>query len=173
VLTFGGSAAFVFAGAIGRDHVGFAPETMSFVFAANALAGVPSARYRGSRRLTGLWMGVTGLCAIAVGAFTVVPVFVVAMVAWGFSFWMGVPGAFSLLAERSAFPDERAGDAQAVMAAGRVVGPLVGGALYEVSPLVLGLCAGGVMVAASIALLYVEWRIRPSSMPSGLLTRRA
>jgi len=114
----------------------------------------------------------SGLCAIAVGAFTVVPVFVVAMVAWGFSFWMGVPGAFSLLAERSAFPDERAGDAQAVMAAGRVVGPLVGGALYEVSPLVLGLCAGGVMVAASIALLYVEWRIRPSSMPSGLLTRR-
>ncbi len=166
LLTFGGSAAFVFAAAIGTEHVGLSPFAMSMVFAVNALAGVPSARYRGSRSLPGLWMSVTGVCALLVGAVHVLPVYLVAMPLWGFAFWMGVPGAFSLLAERSAYPSERAGDAQSVMAAGRVLGPVVGGALYEADPIVLGVVAGGVMIAASALLLYIEWRIRPSVLES-------
>jgi DHA1 family inner membrane transport protein len=86
---------------------------------------------------------------------------VIAMPLWGFAFWMGIPGAFSLLAERSAYPEERAGDAQSIMALGRVFGPLIGGILYEVDPALLGLVAGGAMIAAAVFLLYIEWRIRP------------
>ncbi len=165
-LTCGGSAAFVFAGAIGLDLVGLSPLVMSLMFSANAIAGVPSARYRGSRRLPGLWMVVTAVAAAVIGSVHVPVAFAVAMVAWGFAFWMGIPGAFSLLAERSKFPDERAGDAQAVMAAGRVVGPLLGGALYEISPRALGFGAGGIMLAAAALLLYIEWRVRPEVLTS-------
>ena len=161
LLTFGGSATFVFAGAIGTEQLGLSPLVMSLMFAANALAGVPSARFRGMRRLPGLWMGVTGVCALLVSAVHVVPVYVVAMPMWGFAFWMGIPGAFSLLAERSRYPEERAGDAQSLMALGRVFGPVIGGALYEASPVALGIVAGGVMIAASLFLVYIEWRIRP------------
>jgi DHA1 family inner membrane transport protein len=161
MATFGGSAAFVFAGAIGIDHVGLSPFVVSFVFSANAIAGIPSARYRGPRALPGLWIGLTGVAAVLVGTVHVPLVFLLAMTMWGFSFWMAIPGAFSLLAERSNFPDERAGDAQAIMAVGRVVGPLVGGALYEISPSALGAGAGAIMIAAAALLVYVEWRIRP------------
>ena len=161
LLTLGGSAAFVFAGAIGLKDVGLAPLALSFVFSANAIAGVPSARYRGARRLSGLWMACTGVAAILVGSLHAPVVFIGALILWGFAYWMSVPGAFSLLVERSAYPDERAGDAQSVMALGRVVGPLLGGLLYEISPTVLGFGAGSVIIAGSLLLLYVEWRIHP------------
>lgn len=161
LLTFGGSAVFVYVAVIGQDDVGLSPLVVSLAFSANAIAGAPSARYRGERRLPGFWMGMTGVCAVLVGTVHSPVAFWIALPLWGFSFWMGIPGAFSLLAERSRYPDERAGDAQAVMAAGRVIGPLVGGALYAISPAALGLGAGGVMLAAGLALLYVEWRIRP------------
>jgi predicted MFS family arabinose efflux permease len=165
LLTFGGSAAFVFAGAIGHDLVGLSPFAVSLAFSANAIAGLPSARYRGLRRLPGLWMAFTGLAAVTIGTLHAAPAFWIAMVLWGFSFWMGVPGAFSLLAERSNYPDERAGDAQAVMALGRVVGPLVGGVLFEISPEVLGIGAGGIMLCGALILGYAEFRIRPVPLP--------
>ena len=162
LLTFGGSAAFVYIGAIGTDLVGLSPFVVSLAFSANAIAGLPSARFRGTRRLSGLWMSVTGLSAVFVCSLHVTGVFWAAMIAWGFAFWMGVPGAFALLAERSNYPDERAGDAQAVMAAGRVVGPLVGGVLYEIGPAVLGFGAGALMLTGAVIMLYAEWRIHPN-----------
>lgn len=162
MLTLGGSATFVFAGAIGHDVIGLPAFTVSLVFAANALAGLPSARFRGDRKLPGLWLCLTGMSAVAVGTLHYAAVFWVALTIWGFAFWMGIPGAFALLAERSNYPDERAGDAQAVMALGRVIGPLVGGVLYEISPSALGIGGGGVIIAAALLLVWVEWRIRPS-----------
>ena len=48
---------------------------------------------------------------------------------WGFAFWTATPEVFSLLADRSIYPSDRVGDAQAVMSFGRVVGPTVGGIL--------------------------------------------
>jgi DHA1 family inner membrane transport protein len=162
VLTFGGSAVFIFAAAIGTDEVGLAPVAVSLAFAANALAGVPSARRRGERAWTGGWMAATGIAAVLVGAVHAPVVFYAAMIGWGFAFWMGVPGAFALLAKRSRYPEERAGDAQAVMAVGRVLGPLVGGLIYDrATTTVLGLVGGGVMLIASAALVYLEWRVRP------------
>ena len=162
LLTFGGSATFVFVGAIGADLVGMSPFVVSLAFSANAIAGLPSARYRGERNLAGAWMSMTGVAALLVCSLHQPVVFWAAMLLWGFSFWMGIPGAFSLLAERSNYPDERAGDAQAVMATGRVVGPLLGGALYEIAPEALGIGAGAVMLAGASILMYAEWRIHPN-----------
>lgn len=161
LLTCGGSAVFVFAGVIGQDDVGLSAFAVSLVFSANALASVPSARYRGTRRLPGLWMAVTGAMGVLVGTVTQPVVFWLALPVWGFAFWMGIPGAFALLAERSRFPHERAGDAQSIMAAGRVLGPLIGGAAFAISPAVLGIAGGGIMLAGSALMVYVEWRIRP------------
>jgi predicted MFS family arabinose efflux permease len=161
VTTLGGSAVFVFAAVIGQDSVGLSALAVSFVFSANALAGVPSARYRGARRLPGLWMALTGLMAVLVTNIQEPIVFWLALPVWGFSFWMGIPGVYSLLAKRSRYPEERAGDAQAIMAAGRMIGPLMGGALFAWSLPALGLVGGGLMVAAGLTMVYVEWRIHP------------
>jgi DHA1 family inner membrane transport protein len=161
LTTLGGSAVFVFAAVIGQDQVGLSPILVSLAFSANALAGAPSARYRGARPLPGLWMAVTGACAVMLATVHEPIVFWIALPTWGFAFWMGIPGAYSLLAERSHYPEERAGDAQAVMAAGRVIGPLVGGALYAGSAPVLGIVGGGIMVLSGAGMVYVEWRIRP------------
>ena len=160
LLTLGGSAAFLFVSAIGTDLVGLSPFAVSLAFSANAIAGLPSARYRGPRPLPGAWMALTGLAALAICTVHQSLIFWGAMLAWGFAFWMAVPGAFALLASRSRFPDERAGDAQAVMATGRVVGPLIGGGLYEINPAVLGWAAGLTMVVAGIVLLTTE-RLAP------------
>jgi DHA1 family inner membrane transport protein len=161
-ITFGGSAVFVFASVIGQDDVGLSPLAVAFVFSFNSAASVPSARYRGTRKLPGFWMLMTGVMAITVGTVHHAAAFWIALPLWGFCFWMGTPGAFSLLAERSNYPDERAGDAQAVMAAGRVFGPLLGGALYSVSAVWLGAVGGAIMMSAGLAMIYVEWRIRPN-----------
>jgi len=162
LITTGGSAVFVFAAVIGQDDVGMSPFVLSLVFSANALASVPSARFRGPRKLPGFWMMVTGCCAITVGLVHQPAAFWIALPLWGFSFWMGTPGAFSLLAERSAYPAERAGDAQSIMAVGRMLGPLLGGAMIAISPSVLGLTGGGIMMLAGALMIYVEWRIRPN-----------
>lgn len=170
LATFGGSAMFVYASVIGRDVVGLGSLAVALAFSANALAGVPSAKYRGRRPLPGLWMVVTALAACALGTLDHPVVFWIAMPLWGFAFWMCIPGAFALLAERSRFPAERAGDAQAIMAAGRVVGPLLGGAAYALSPAALGVVAGGIMATAGIALVYVEWRMHPEVLGALLPT---
>ncbi len=171
-ISCGGSAVFVFASVIGQDEVGLSPLVVSLVFSANALASVPSARYRGPRKLPGFWMCVTGAAAVTIGVVHDPIAFWIALPVWGFAFWMGIPGAFSLLAERSIYPNERAGDAQSVMAVGRVVGPLLGGAMIAISPATLGLVGGGIMAIAGLAMLYVEWRIHPDVLGE-LVTSRA
>jgi len=161
LMTLGGSSVFIFASVIGQDEVGLSAFAVSIAFAANSIAGVPSAKYRGRRRLAGLWILTTAACAIVIGVVHDPIAYWIALPLWGFSFWMATPAAFALLAERSRYPAERAGDAQAIMAAGRVVGPLLGGVAYAVSPGVMGLVGGGVMAAAGLAMVYVEWRIHP------------
>lgn len=161
-LTFGGSSIFVYAAAIGLETVGMSALAVSLAFSLNALLAVPSARSRHRRRLSGLWVGVTGVMGLVVATWHVPFVFVLALGLWGFAFWMAVPGAFVLLASRSHYPDERAGDAQAVMALGRVVGPALGGLLYANAPLaVLGLVGSGIVLVAAALLLWVEHRIDP------------
>lgn len=158
-LTLGGSSVFVYAAAIGNELDGLSPITVSLLFSANALASIPSARWSGRRGPAGLWFLMTAACALAIAVSRSGLVFSVALVGWGFVFFMGIPAAFSLLAARSAFPEERAGDAQAVMALGRVFGPLLGGVLYaNGSTTALGIVSASVMASGACMLLYVDRR---------------
>jgi DHA1 family inner membrane transport protein len=157
LLTLGGSSVFVYAAAIGEELDGLSPLTVSLLFSANALASIPSARWTGRRGPAGIWFLMTALCALTIALSRSGLLFGAAMVGWGFVFFMGVPAAFSLLAARSKFPEERAGDAQAVMALGRVFGPLLGGALYAAgSTGTLGIVAAAVMAVGAGLLLYVD-----------------
>lgn len=156
-ITLGGSSVFVYAAAIGEELDGLSPLTVSLLFSGNALASIPSARWTGRRGPAGVWFLVTALCAITIAVARSGALFGVALVGWGFVFFMGIPAAFSLLAARSSFPEERAGDAQAVMALGRVFGPLLGGVLYASgSTTTLGLTSASVMAAGGALLLYVD-----------------
>lgn len=157
LITLGGSSVFVYSAAIGRDLDGLSPLTVSLLFSGNALASIPSARWTGRRGPAGVWFLATAVCALTIAASRSGAVFAVALVGWGFVFFMGVPAAFNLLAARSAFPEERAGDAQAMMALGRVFGPVMGGALLAAgSEGTLGVAAATVMSLGGFVLLYVD-----------------
>lgn len=157
MITLGGSSVFVFAAAIGTGLVGFSTLTVSLIFSGNALASIPAAKWSGRRGPAGVWFLGTAVLAFVLPSIHEKPVFVVALVGWGFIFFMGIPAAFNLLASRSNFPQERAGDAQAIMAAGRVFGPIMGGTFIAAGETTLmGLSAAIIMFVAASLLLYVD-----------------
>lgn len=157
MITLSGSAVFVYAASIGIERNGLSPFVVSLLYAGNALAGIPSARHKGRRGPAGLWFGLISVLAFLIAGVDSVIVFSFALIAWGLLFFMGLPAAFNLLASRSNYPEERAGDAQAIMAFGRVFGPLLGGAIVSHGELLtLGIVAGGIMFAGSILLSYVD-----------------
>lgn len=172
LYTCGGSSVFVFAAEIGQRFDNLSGVAVSFAFSLNALAAIPAARFRGDRRLPGFWMAGTAACGFAVAGVHLAPVLFLALGAWGFTFWRGIPGAFKILAERSAYPEERAGDAQAVMAVGRIAGPTIGGVLYTISPFALGIVGGSLMAVAAIVMIYVEWRVHPQTIRDALVPVR-
>ncbi|MDC3402321.1 MFS transporter [bacterium] len=156
-ITLGGSSVFVYSAAIGKGLDGLSPLTVSLLFSGNALAAIPSARWSGRRGPAGVWFLATAVCALTIAASRSGVLFGAAIVGWGFVFFMGVPAAFHLLAERSSFPEERAGDAQATMALGRVFGPIVGGTLLAAgSEVTLGFVSAGVISFGACLLLYVD-----------------
>ena len=162
VATLGGSAVFVFMGAIAADQYGMGAFAISLAFSANALVSIPSARYRGPRRFAGGFFAVTGVCAVVSTQADQQLVLWAILCIWGAAFWMAVPGSYSLLAARSRFPTERAGDAQAAMAFGRALGPLVAGALVVGGDYAtLGWVGGAALVAAGAVLLVVEVAVPP------------
>lgn len=157
MLTLGGSSIFVYGAAIGRDLNGMGAVAVSLVYSANSIASIPAAKWFGRRGPAGMWFMGTAVCALVIGVSRNALAFSGALIAWGFVFFMGIPAVFALLASRSAFPEERAGDAQAVMALGRVFGPLLGGALIAAGAAErLGIVAAGLIASASILLLYVD-----------------
>ncbi len=173
LVTFGGSSVFVFAAAIGLESVGVTSAAITATFTANAIVGIPAAKWTGSRGRAGFWYLGTATLALLIASTSQDWIYVPALIAWGFVFFMGTPAAFTLLAERSRFPEERAGDAQAVMALGRVFGPLMGGALYSGgTSLALGLAAAGSLTVAATLLVavdrpkYVVTRADPAVEPS-------
>ena len=156
-ITLGGSSVFVYSAAIGKGLDGLSPLVVSLLFSGNALAAIPSARWSGRRGPAGVWFLATAVCALTIAASRSGVLFGAAIVGWGFVFFMGVPAAFHLLAERSSFPEERAGDAQATMALGRVFGPIVGGTLLAAgSEVTLGFVSAGVISFGACLLLYVD-----------------
>lgn len=161
----GGSCLAAYAAVIGRDTNGMSTLAVSLAYSVNAAAGIPSARWRRPRRWAGAWVALTGLGVLGIGVVAEPWMFWIGMAVWGFGYWMGVPGAFALLASRSAYPGERAGDAQAVMSAARVIGPVIGGAVFTHSAVLLGVVAAGFMFSAAAVMGYVEWRVQRSAVP--------
>jgi MFS family permease len=157
VATLGGSSVFVYGAAIGTEANGMSALTVSLVYSANAVASIPAAKWFGPRGPAGIWFMGTAICAFSIATVRNPVVFSVALIGWGFVFFMGVPAAFGLLAARSNFPEERAGDAQAVMALGRVFGPLLGGVFVGAEAYSwLGVTAAGILVFAAGTLLVVD-----------------
>ena len=129
LLTLAGSSMFMFTVAMAEVRIGLDPSIAAFAISANAAAGFAATRLRARTGTASLWMA--GI-AVAIGSmlvFPMAPVFFVAMAAWGFCFWMAVPEVLRQVAAWSLVPAERVGDAQGLMAPGRVVGPGVGGLL--------------------------------------------
>ena len=162
IATLGGSAVFVFMGAIATDRYGMSALVISLAFSANALVSIPTARFRGRRRFAGGYFALTGVCAVISTQADQSAVLWVVLCVWGAAFWMAAPGSYTLLAERSRFPTERAGDAQAAMALGRALGPLVAGALVAGGEYAtLGWVGGGLLVVAGALLVAVELVVPP------------
>lgn len=157
LVTLGGSSVFVYAAAIGTEYNNWSPFVVSLFFSANALVAIPAAKWRGRRGPAGLWFGLTAVLATVMPSVHVPVIFAAALIIWGVFFFMGIPAAFALLASRSQFPEERAGDAQAVMALGRVFGPLLGGSFIASGQTTrMGLAAGTIMLSAAALMLYVD-----------------
>ncbi len=155
-LTLGGSAVFVFVGVIARDHIGMSTLTLSIALSLNAIAGIPTARFAGRRRFPGVFIMLTGCCAYLLTVATTTWMFMAIVTVWGMTFWVAVPETYALLSERSKHPADRIGDAQAIMAMGRVIGPTVGGALVATGSFAtLGAVAGGVMILGGVSVSYV------------------
>lgn len=157
LVTLGGSSVFVFAAAIGTNYNNWSPFVVSLFFSANALVAIPAAKWRGRRGPPGVWFVLTAVLALIMPSVHVPLVYAAALILWGVFFFMGVPAAFALLASRSQFPEERAGDAQAVMALGRVFGPLLGGAFLAADQTTrMGIAASAIMLSAGVLMLYVD-----------------
>ena len=155
MITLGGSSVFVYGAAIGTELNGLTPFAVSLIYSANAVASIPAAKWFGPRGPAGMWFFGSAVCAFLIPSARNDLVFAAALIMWGFIFFMGVPAAFGLLAARSNFPEERAGDAQAIMALGRVGGPLMGGAFIEAgSTTGLGLAAASCLFIGASTLLY-------------------
>lgn len=157
LLTLGGSAQFVFAGAALLTRVDVDPVLLSLGFSVNAAAGLLAAPLAARGGRAGPWLAVTAAAAVVTLLAPGVAVFALAMALWGLTFWIGVPRVFGLLAARSNVADERVGQAQALMAIGRAVGPSAGGALVGGGRFgLLAALAGATMFASGALVTTVE-----------------
>ncbi len=156
VFTAGGSSVFVFTALIGAD-LGVSLGAISIAYSVNSIAGVIGARWPFNRGPAGAGIIATGIVAVLTISLGSKLLLLAGIITWGLFFWIGMPAALNLLAERSRFPEERAGDAQAIMAFGRVVGPFVGGALLDLGgPGPLGIIGGAAIIGAGLTILGVS-----------------
>ena len=162
LFTLGGSAVFVYAVVLGTGEPGLSVSTIATAFSLNALVGIPAARLRSARKIPSPWMAATAVCAILLATASQPWLFLGSLVVWGFFFWMAIPAVFEVLASRSRYPEERVGDAQALMAAGRAAGPLMGGLLIDTAgATALGLVGSGLMMAAAVGVFATRTIARP------------
>ena len=154
VFTLGGSSVFVYTVVLGTENAGLSNATIAVGFSLSSFVGIPAAKWRIFRRTPSLWMTASAVCAVTVCTTSQSWMFVIALVCWGFFFWAAGPGVFEVLASRSLYPEERAGDAQAFMAAGRTVGPLMGGLIIDgPGSAGLGIVAGSLILLASLGVI--------------------
>lgn len=165
VMTGAGSAVFVFARVIAEENLAMTGIATSVAISLNALAGILPARFAGRRRVPGLWIAITGACALLLTQATTSWQFTAILTIWGLSFWAATPEVFSLLSDRSKHPSDRVGDAQAAMAFGRVLGPtlgailLTGGSFTLVGAVAFVLLLGAGLSIEAVATTH-RWRQR-------------
>jgi DHA1 family inner membrane transport protein len=113
------------------------------------------ARY--PKRSGGFWFAATALSALLMGVASNIWLSAAGMVLWGLFFWFAVPAVLRSIEAYSDRPGERSGDAQAAMAVGRVIGPLLGGILLAWGDLsLLGVVSFAGMAGGAAVLLGVE-----------------
>ena len=173
LLTFFGSSLFVFVAIAARETLGLTPFIASFAYSLNAATGLLGARLSSRHRRPGWWLLTMGPAVYLSAAGGQVWLMFLGMAWWGFAFWMGVPGVLKMLAARSLQPDERAGDAQALMAFGRAAGPVLGGGLADAGAFVaLAVVAGiGSSAAGAMVIGVQEGRERLPSTDSRIVNR--
>ncbi|MDH3261363.1 MAG: hypothetical protein OEM84_10380 [Acidimicrobiia bacterium] len=173
LLAFFGSSAFVFVAIAARETLGLSPFIASFAYSLNAAAGLLGARLSSRHRRPGWWLLSMGPAVYLAAAGGRVWLLFLGMAWWGFAFWMGVPGVMKMLAARSLEPDERAGDAQALMAFGRAAGPVLGGGLADAGAFAsLAVVAGiGSSAVGAMVIGVQEGRERLPSSDSRIIDR--
>ena len=155
--TLGGSAVFVYVVVIGTENLGMQPSHVALAISMNAAVGIPAARLAVGHRMPSLWIALMGICAILLGMSVHSWVFVISIVIWGFCFMTAIPGVFVVLAAISKYPEERVGDAQALMAAGRALGPMLGGLMMDISgSMLLGFVGAGIIFVAAAGVFAVR-----------------
>ena len=154
--TLFGSALFINETIVARDIHGISNFTASIAFSLNAAGGLLGARLASKHRRPGWWMASIGPAAVI----TVVgppAFFFIGLTWWGFAFWMGIPGVLQMLSDRSLEPSERAGDAQGLMAVGRAIGPILGGAFVDLGSLTaLAVIAGVGLTGSGATVIGVQ-----------------
>ena len=157
VLTLGGAGLFVFEAVAARDLLGMSSVEASLAFSLNAAAGLVGARWSARHRRPGWFLVLAGAGAYVSVAGHHPFWFHAGMTLWGFAFWMGVPGVLKMIAARSLEPDERAGDAQAMMAFGRALGPFVGGGFVDAGAYEsLAMISAGAIVLSGATVISVQ-----------------
>lgn len=168
ILAGAGSGLYIFAASIGQERVGLAPVAVSLAFTLNAVAGLTATRRTARERSAPIWLGMIVLSAGIVASGGNPVAFYAAMAMWGFAFWMAVPLVLSHVAQWSLVPEERTGDAQAIMALGRVLGPAAGAALLGLGSFgAVGIgSASGLAVSAALVAGVDRYRARnPNRRP--------
>jgi len=161
ITTMFGSALFINETLGARDLHGLSGLEASLAFSLNAAGGLLGARLSSRHRRPG-WMIVSIMPAALMTVLGPPVFFFVGMAWWGFAFWMAIPSVLEMLSDRSLAPSERAGDAQGLMAVGRSLGPILGGAFVDMGSLVtLGVVAGaGLAVSGGLVVGVQEGRER-------------
>jgi DHA1 family inner membrane transport protein len=147
VTTLFGSALFINEALVARDLHGLSSFAASLAFSLNAAGGLLGARLSSRHRRPG-WMIIAIVPAALMTVYGPPLFFFIGMAWWGFAFWMAIPGVLQMLSDRSLSPSERAGDAQGLMAVGRSLGPVLGGAFVDMG----SLATLGIVTAAGLGL---------------------
>lgn len=163
LMTAAGSSVFVFAAAIGTDSVGLDSVAVSLGFSVNAGAGLLAARRNRLSHVPWLWLLAIAGSVLAVAVVSIPVAFFAALALWGYAFWRAVPVVLTRVAEWSLVPEERTGDAQAIMAFGRMLGPLAGGGLLAIGSFTLVGVVASMVVAMSGILVWGVARYRAAN----------
>jgi DHA1 family inner membrane transport protein len=154
--TLFGSALFINEALVARDIHGLSNLAASIAFSLNAAGGLLGARLSSRHKRPGWWLASIGPAA-AMTAFGPPAFFFIGLTWWGLAFWMGIPGVLQMLSDRSLAPSERAGDAQGLMAVGRAVGPVLGGAFVDLGSLsALAVICGVGLAGSGVTVIGVQ-----------------